>query len=268
MAMGAIGYNRFGMIRKKRAMLGAMAVVLLTGWFRVGFEAGLHERARGAGFHLAEVRLDLRERLGQAGFIGALSGFRALVADVIWLEAWTSWSRMEWVRLKVQLEAVTRLQPRCVLFWTSSAWHMTHNAAGAMLLDERMAESARRRAEREYQQFGEAFLRRGLGYNSESPELWTALAELYANKYRNPEQAYALYLEAARRPGSFRFVERFAYFQLAKVRGREREAYENLRRLYLEDEDNRKPTLLRELGRLELELNVPEAQRLVSRSGG
>jgi TPR repeat protein len=106
-----------------------------------------------------------------------------------------------------------------------------------------------------------------LGYNSESPELWTALAELYANKYRNPEQAYALYLEAARRPGSFRFVERFAYFQLAKVRGREREAYENLRRLYLEDEDNRKPTLLRELGRLERELNVPEAQRLVSRTG-
>jgi hypothetical protein len=90
---------------------------------------------------------------------------------------------------------------------------------------------------------------------------------LYANKYRDPERAYALYLEAARRPGAFRFVERFAYFQLAKVRGREREAYENLRRLYMEDEDNRKPTLLRELGRLEHELNIPDAQRLVIRAG-
>jgi hypothetical protein len=253
--------------RKKRAILGVFGVLLLMGWFRSGGEARMHEQARRAGFHLADVRLDLRERLGQAGFIGALSGFRALVADVIWLEAWTAWSRMEWVRLKVQLEAVTRLQPRCILFWTSSAWHMTHNAAGAMLLDERMAEGARRRAEREYQRFGESFLRRGLGYNPESPELWTALADLYANKYRDPEQAYALYLEASRRPGSFRFVERFAYFQLAKVRGRERDAYENLRRLYLEDEDNRKPTLLRELGRLERELNIPEVERVVSRVG-
>jgi hypothetical protein len=255
------------MIRKKRVMLGVIGVVFLMGWVRSGFEATLHQRAREAGFHLADVRLDLRERLGQAGFIGALSGFRALVADVIWLEAWTAWSRMEWVRLKVQLEAVTRLQPRCVMFWTSSAWHMTHNAAGAMLLDERMSEGARKRAEREYQRFGEAFLRRGLGYNSESPELWTALADLYANKYREPEQAAALYLEASRRPGAFRFVERFAYFQLAKVRGREREAYENLRRLYLADDDNRKPTLLRELGRLERELNIPEPDRLVSRGG-
>lgn len=247
-------------------MLGVTAVVLLTGWFRAGIEAGVQERSRSAGFHLADVRLDLRERLGQAGFIGALSGFRALVADVIWLEAWTAWSRMEWVRLKVQLEAVTRLQPRCVLFWTSSAWHMTHNAAGAMVLDEGMSEVARRRAEREYQRFGESFLRRGLRYNEESPELWTALADLYANKFRDPEQAYALYLEASKRPGAFRFVERFAYFQLAKVRGREREAYENLRRLYLEDEDNRKPTLLRELGRLERELKVPLQQRLVPAS--
>ena len=253
------------MVRKKRTILGVVCLILLVGWFRATAEGRVRERARSAGFHLADVRLDLRERLGQAGFIGALSGFRALVADMIWLEAWTAWSRREWVRLKVQLDSVTRLQPRCVLFWTSSAWHMTHNAAGAMLLDDGLSATAQRRAEREYQRSGEDFLRRGLGYNPESPELWTALAELYANKYRQPEKAFEYYLEASHRPGAFRFVERFAYFQLAKVRGREREAYTNLRRLYLEDEDNRKPTLIRELGRLESELGVPESARLLGR---
>lgn len=42
------------------------------------------------------ANLDLREKLGQLGFIAALSGFRAVVADFLFIEAHAAWERTEW----------------------------------------------------------------------------------------------------------------------------------------------------------------------------
>jgi hypothetical protein len=58
------------------------------------------------------------------------------------------------------------------------------------------------------------------------------------------------------------YLRRFAAYSLARVSGRESEAYAELRELYLEGEGQRVPTLLSLLGQLEEKLSVPQSQRV------
>jgi len=37
------------------------------------------------------VNLDLREKIGQLGFVAALSGFRAMLADFLFIQAHVAW---------------------------------------------------------------------------------------------------------------------------------------------------------------------------------
>src|SRR5205823_2865892 len=75
-----------------------------------------------------EVNLDLREKLGQLGVIAPLSGFRAGVADVLFIQAHAAWEQTEWGRVLLLLRKVTTLQPRPLLFWYMAACHMPCSA--------------------------------------------------------------------------------------------------------------------------------------------
>src|SRR5438105_3049751 len=45
------------------------------------------------------ANLDLREKIGQLGFVAALSGFRAMLADFIFIQTHAAWERTEWGRV-------------------------------------------------------------------------------------------------------------------------------------------------------------------------
>ena len=77
----------------------AIAILLAFGVVRMRFEQQLSDEHRAAFFHGAQLNLDLRQQLGQMGFLAALSGFRAVVADVLWIEAHSAWERVEWGRM-------------------------------------------------------------------------------------------------------------------------------------------------------------------------
>ena len=68
----------------------------LFGAAKMPFEARLDAGARAAYFHGAKLNLGLREQIGQIGFLAALSGFRSLVADFLWIQAHIAWERTEW----------------------------------------------------------------------------------------------------------------------------------------------------------------------------
>jgi hypothetical protein len=57
---------------------------------------------------------------------------------------------------------------------------------------------------------------------------------------------------------------RKAGYELAKCPGKERQAYELLKRLYDKGRDERKPTLITTLKELEKKLDVPQAERINS----
>lgn len=248
----------------RRRIIIAVLLVLAFGVARMPFEAQLEKERRGAFFHGVKLDLSLREKVGQMGFLAALSGFRAFVADMLWIHAHTLWERTEWGSMKVDLDAVTSLQPRCVLFWSQAAWHMGFNASVAAFEDKKKQprEALRLKAQQEYWEIAEDYLKRGIENNPEVYNLYADLGLLYENKFKDHCKASEYYGKAASFPNSPVFYHRFQYYELAKCPGHEREAYEALLKLYRAGENEHLPTLLKTLGELQEKLNVPADQKI------
>ena len=245
-----------------RALL-VFVILMVLGALKLPIERDLAAVHRQEHFRGVAFNLDLREKLGQLGFIAALSGFRSIVADALFIQAHVAWERTEWGRVLLLFRQVTTLQPRAVLFWDMAAWHMAWNASVAALNDKNQPRLALRvRAQREYFALGKDFLERGIKNNPDRPQLYDALARLYKEKYKNHERASEFFAKAAALPGAPSYERRFSAYELSYCEGREREAYDGLRRLYDEGEKERLPTLITRLKFLENKLGIPQDQRI------
>jgi tetratricopeptide (TPR) repeat protein len=241
----------------------ALAVLIVVGVLNLPVERNLAALHRQEHFQGVEFNLDLREKIGQLGFIAALSGFRAMVADALFIQAYSAWENTEWGRMLLLFRQMTTLQPRVLLFWDTAAWHMAWNASLAALNDQKQPRLALRvKAQREYFALGKDFLERGIKNNPDRPELYEALARLYKEKYKDHEHASEYYAKAAALPGAAPWDRRFSAYELSYCEGREREAYERLRGLYDAGPQERLPTLIKRLKFLEDKLEIPQDQRI------
>lgn len=242
----------------------ALSLIALFGFAKLRFEEQFAREQRAAWFHGGKVvNLEMRQRLGQMGFLAALSGFRALVADLLWLDAHSAWERTEWGRMKFRFDTVTALQPRVIMFWDMSAWHMAWNASFAAREDKKQPREALRiRAQRECFKLGEQYLLDGIRNNPDKPLLYDRLGMLYRDKFEDHCKAAEIYDRGAKVPGAMGYIKRFAAYELAHCPGREQEAYNRLRALYLLGSDEHTPTLLRLLHEMQEKLNVPIDQRI------
>ena len=171
--------------------------------------------------------------------------------------------RTEWGRVLLLFRQITTLQPRAILFWDMAAWHMAWNASVAALNDKTQPRLALRvKAQREYFALGKDFLERGIKNNPDRPQLYEALARLYKEKYKNHERASEFFAKAAALLGAPSYERRFSAYELSYCEGREREAYDRLRRLYDKGEKERLPTLITRLKFLENKLGIPQDQRI------
>jgi tetratricopeptide (TPR) repeat protein len=188
------------------------------------------------------------------------------VADFLFIQAYVAWERTEWGRVLLLLRQVTTLQPHVPLFWDIAAWHMAWNASSAAMNDSSQLRLALRvKAQREYFALGKDFLERGIKNNPDSAQLYEALARLWHDKLNDHARASECYAKAAILPGAHAYDRRFAAYELSYCDGREREAYEKLRALYDEGENERLPTLLKRLKLLEEKLTIPPEQRIPDR---
>src|SRR5437870_456173 len=240
-----------------------LGVLIAVGTLKLPIESNLAALHRQEHFRGVEFNLDLREKIGQLGFIAALSGFRAVVADAVFIQAYTAWENTEWGRMLLLFRHITTLQPRVLLFWDTAAWHMAWNASVAAMNDRSQPRLALRvKAQREYFDLGKDFLEHGIQNNPDRPQLYEALARLYKEKYKDHERAAEFYAKAAALPDAATFDRRFSAYELSYCEGREREAYERLRRLYDEGPRERLPTLIKRLKFLEDKLGMPQEQRI------
>jgi hypothetical protein len=241
----------------------SLVILLLFGAAKLPIEHELTRQHKAAFFHGAELTLDLREQVGQLGFLAALSGFRSLVADLLWIQAHIAWERTEWGKMALIFNNVTSLQPRALLFWDMAAWHMAWNASVAALEDPRIPRQALRvRAQRQYFKLGEDFLLRGIRNNPDRYLLYERLGILYRDKFRDHCAAAEAFSKAASFPGAPHYLERFVAYELSYCPGREREAYELLRELYQRGKEERLPTLLSRLKEMQEKLDVPADERI------
>jgi hypothetical protein len=237
--------------------------VALFGAAKLPAEHALSAAHRSLHFRAVAFDLGLREQIGQLGFVAALSGFRSLIADGLFIQAHVAWERTEWGRVLLLFRQVTTLQPRGILFWDMAAWHMAWNASTAAMNDSAQPRLALRiKAQREYFQLGKDFLERGIKNNPDRPQLYEALARLYRDKYNDHEHAAEFFGKAAELPGAPSYAKRFAAYELSHCQGRERDAYDRLHVLYAAGERERLPTLIRRLQDLEIKLDIPFDQRI------
>lgn len=240
----------------------------MAGIVKLPFEHQLLEERRAFHLHTPDLNLGLREQVGQLGFVAALSGFRSLVADALFIEAHVAWERAEWSRVLLLFRQATTLQPHGLLFWDMAAWHMAWNASTAALNDQRQPRLALRiKAQRDYFDLGRDFLERGIANNPNRPQLYEALARLYREKYHDHAKAAEFYEKTADQTGAPSYARRFAAYELSYCEDREPEAYQRLHQLYLAGEKERLPTLIKRLKFLEEKLNVPLDQRIPDSAG-
>ena len=239
------------------------ALVLALGALKLPIERRLSLEHRALHFQSVEFNFNLREQIGQMGFVAALSGFRSIVADVLFIQAHAAWERTEWGRVLLLFRQATTLQPRSVLFWDMAAWHMAWNASAAALHDQNLPRQALRiKAQREYFEIGKDFLERGIQNNPDKPQLYESLARLYQDKYNDHLHASEMFAHAARLPEARVYDKRFAAYELSYCEGREKDAYEELHRLYEMGPAERLPTLIARLKFLENKLDVPADRRI------
>src|SRR5437870_8134009 len=244
-------------------VLVVLALLVALGALKLPIEHDLAALHRQEHFRGVEFNLDLREKLGQLGFIAALSGFRAIVADALFIQAHVAWERTEWGRILLLFRHITTLQPRVLLFWDTAAWHMAWNASVAAMNDRSQPRLALRvKAQREYFALGKDFLEHGIKNNPDRPELYEALARLYKEKYKDHERAAEYYAKAATLSEAAPWDRRFSAYELSYCEGREGESYVRLRSLYDEGEKARLPTLITRLKFLEEKLGIPQDQRI------
>jgi len=239
------------------------AVLLLFGLVRLPIENSLNAQYRDAFFHGAKLNLGLRQQIGQTAFLAALGGFRALVADGLWIQAHMDWSRTEWGKMLFIFNNVTALQPRNMMFWDMSAWHMAYNASVAALQDTTQPRLALRlKHQHEYFIIGRDLLERGIANNPDRYKLYESLANVLRDKLMDHYNAALQYAAASKFPDSPTYEARFAAYELSYSPGHEREAYNDLVRLYKMGEKEWLPTLFSRLKYLQETLNIPAAQRI------
>jgi hypothetical protein len=240
-----------------------MGILLLFGVIKLPLEVRLNEEHRAAFFHGAKLNLGLRQQIGQLSFLAALGGFRAAVADGLWIQAHMDWTRTEWGKMLLLFNEVTALQPRNIMFWDSSAWHMAYNASAAAIQDTSQPRMALRlKHQHEYFLIGKDLLERGIQNNPDKYKLYESLANVLRDKLQDHCGAAVQYAKASNFPDSPGYEERFAAYELSHCPGHEREAYNQLLRLYRMGQKEWLPTLLSRLKSLQETLNIPPDQRI------
>src|SRR5690348_2304940 len=196
-----------------RKLVTVALTLVIFGVLKLPAERAIAMERRGSLSIDPALNLDLREKVGQLSFVAALSGFRAVLADALFIQAHVAWERTEWGRVLLLFRQVTTLQPRAILFWEMAAWHMGWNASVAALNDRTQPRMALRiKAQREYFALAKDFLESGIKNNPDKPQLYESLARLYKEKYKDHERASEFFAKAAARPGAMSYVRRFSAY--------------------------------------------------------
>ena len=251
----------------KTGSLLAGVLLLAFGLVRLPLETTLTRQHREADFGRVKLDLGLRERLGQLGFLAALSGFRTPVADVLWIEAQSAWERVEYGSMNLLMSTVTTLTPKNVNFWDMASWHMAYNASVAAMNDPKQPKIAlRRKAQQEYFLLGKDYVEHGIANNPDAYVLYQSLGNIYRYKLEDHCKASLAFEKAAACPGALTYLKRFAAYELSQCPGHEREAWQRLRSLYDMGPQERLPTLEKDLRAMEEKLHLPPEQRVLPSS--
>ena len=210
-----------------------------------------------------ELNLEAIEgSLGQGLVIGVLGGFRTIMADFAWIRMDTVWQRRDRAELDAMIRLVTTLDPRPDFFWINSARMVAYDVPNWRIEDEGGYSdvSAARQLAINQEQAGQAFalLARAREFHSDSSKLTLETGQIHLNRLKDIPKAAEWFLKASKMPDAPYFAARI-YAELLRNQGKDREAYDYLKQLYIDLPDDpyaQKDIVLERIRNLEDALKV------------
>ena len=222
-----------------------------------------------------EMNLEAIEgALGQGLVVGVLGGFRAVMADFLWIRTNTIWERRDRVKLDAMVRLVTTLDPRPEFFWINGARMVAYDVPNWRIKEEggydAVPESRKQALDLEQAEQAFVMLERAREFHPNNAKLYLETAQIYLNRLKDNENAAKWFLLASQQPDAPYFAARI-YGELLRREGKDAEAYDYLQQLFNELPDDpyaQKPIILDRIRELEDELKVPIWQRFQPRAVG
>jgi len=215
-----------------------------------------------------EMNLEAIEgALGQGLVVGVLGGFRAVMADFLWIRTNTIWERRDRVKLDAMVRLVTTLDPRPDFFWINGARMVAYDVPHWRIREEGgytdVPESRQQELDREQAEQAFAMLERAREFHPNKAKLYLEVGQIYLNRLKDNENAAKWFLLASQQPDAPYFAARI-YGELLRRQGKDAEAYKFLKQLHRDLPDDpyaQKPIILDRIRELESELKIPVWQR-------
>ncbi|MBQ4613307.1 MAG: hypothetical protein IJB31_00060 [Akkermansia sp.] len=206
--------------------------------------------------------LNRKDALTEQLTLFSLGGLRSLAAEILTLDATSAWIDRDWERLQRRWESITTLNPHRLNYWISASRDMAINAAADVSNDKRLEIHQRATRTRHYIDRGEKFLQDAILHNPDSALLYAHLGDLYSDLYRRPRFTLAVeaYKKAAQL-GAPAIYQRQYFYNLCRIRGREKEAWEVGKALY-SNPRNRMPSVRSLMFVLQQKAKIPAEEAL------
>ena len=215
-----------------------------------------------------EMNLEAVEgSLGQGLVIGVLGGFRAILADFLWIQTNTIWERRDRVKLDAMVRLVTTLDPRPEFFWINGSrmtaydvpsWRIREEGGPTVVPEARKEVIDQQQAEQAFELIDTA-----LEFHPDNPRLYLEKGQIYLNRLNDYAKAAEWFLQASEKPGAPYFAARI-YAELLRRQGKDLKAYAYLKDLHRElpeDPYAQKDIILERIGELEDTLKIPAWER-------
>ncbi len=215
-----------------------------------------------------EMNLEAIEgALGQGLIVGVLGGFRAVMADFLWIRTNTIWERRDRVKLDAMVRLVTTLDPRPEFFWINGARMIAYDVPNWRIKEEGgytdVPESRQQALDLEQAEQAFVMLERARGFHPDNAKLYLETGQIYLNRLKDNVNAAKWFLLASQQPDAPYYAARI-YGELLRREGKDAEAYDYLKGLFDELPDDpyaQKPIILDRIRELEEALKVPIWQR-------
>lgn len=245
-------------------------VVCLWAPFKLAWEIQIKKQQDELRYHGVVVTRQLRDQLTQGLTIALLSGFRNVVADLVWLQIEDAWEKYRWFKMDSLVNLTTSLEPRSITFWDVGGWQLAWNVSIFVKDDvvHQPSELKRLHDERFWIYRGLDVYKRGVENNPTSYKLWESMGQLYQQRLKDYREAARCYERASQLPDAPVYLERFPALMLMQAHDYPA-AYEAWKALWFrltpaqrEDRQHWQEKIISNIKQLENQLNIPQEKRV------
>jgi hypothetical protein len=270
---------KFNLARLRPLLTGSLVVAALavTGVVVRPLEAPAWEWVRA---QQPALKLDsLQGALGQGVTVGLLGGFRAIVADLFWIQTNSVWEDRDLPATQTYIKLVTAIDPRPLYFWLNGSRMIAYDMPNWRIVDaggyNAVPLATQRRIDEEQAAIALHYLEDAFNHHPDAALLHVEVANVYLNRLKDKARAAEAYRRAALRPDGPFYAGRI-YAELLRKLGRPAEACAWLKDTYAKlpktadpargisaftVESAMAPLVLERIRELEAELKLPEEQR-------